>query len=97
MQWTEGCLPRGYLPKGDLPRGHLPGHLPGDVYLGTQRQTNHPTPAQMTIEAGDTHPTGMHSWLQLLSSHLSEFPGIANEFNESGYSLFLKMGCQQIY
>ena len=96
MQWTEGCLPRGYLPKGDLPRGHLPGGVyQRDVYLGTQRQTpptqrqtNHPTPAQMAIEASDTHPTGMHSWLQLLSSHLSEFPGIANEFNESGYSLF---------
>ena len=53
MQWGRGCLPGGVCPGlGVCPGGCLPeGICPG-------RHTLLPKTA---IEAGGTHPTGMHS------------------------------------
>ena len=54
-----GCLP---LVPGGLPLG-LGGYTP---------RADTP-PVEITIEAGGTHPTGMHSCLLLLHQYLSEY------------------------
>ena len=58
-----GCLPLG--PGGVHPPGQTPPRQTppwADTHLG-----RHP-PVEMTIEAGGTHPTGMHSCFNLFSS-----------------------------
>ena len=60
MQWARGCLHLGQDTLGRNPLGHTPplGKHPWTHNLPGQTP---PLPVEMTIEAGGTHPTGMHS------------------------------------
>ena len=62
MQWegvsAKGCIcRRGVSTWGGSPRGVCPGH-PQQI----QRQTS----PEITIGAGGTHPTGIHSYLMFI-------------------------------
>ena len=52
-----GCLPLG---AGVTPLNTPPGHTPLDNPR-THTHPGHIPPGEMAIEAGGTHPTGMHS------------------------------------
>ena len=74
--WEE-CIPacngQGWTP----PRDTHPGQTTPDTPLG-----RHPTPPEMTIEAGGTHPTGMHSCLNYVC--------IAGHFKVSNLVLWVR-------
>ena len=75
--WSRGCLPLdpgGIQPPGQTPPGHTHTHThtwthttlghnppPGRHHPGHTPLWANTTPVEMTIEAGGTHPTGMHS------------------------------------
>ena len=78
-----GCLPRGCLHGGYIPKGCLP--RPRGRHSPTQQQTSPlalrqtapfdpeadtPPLREMTIEAGGTHPTGMHTYFYLRIDNL---------------------------